>query len=377
MNKDETDNYAKNVLPTLLARYNPEDIYNVDETGLFYKLLPDKAYTMKNEACHGGKNSKERITLLLGANMTGTDKLRPIVMGKAVKPRCFHRINVNALPVTYTANRTAWMTSEIFNQWLSKWNRRLQAANRNVLLFIDNCAAHNLIGGYSNISIHYLPPNATSVLQPMDQGIINSFKIHYRSRLVRRILAAIERRNGNMKINILDAINLLYTAWREVTPTTIANCFRKAGFVKEAEGAAEEVVEEPSEVDRNVWDAIQEQYEIDIPFENYVAVDDAVLTGENMTDEEIVQSVIASKDTIEVKKEEPEEEDEEEEVSDRVPENTAQCLESIAGIQAFFQTSSVPEYVLEALKTLEDHAVQSSIARRKKQCKLTDIFKKE
>ena len=96
-----------------------------------------------------------------------------------------------------------------------------------------------------------------------------------------------------------------------------------------------------------------------------------------MIDEEIVQSVIASKDAIEVKKEEPEEEDEEEEVSDRVPENTAQCLESIAGIQAFFQTSSVPEYVLEALKTLEDHAVQSSIARRKKQCKLTDIFKKE
>ena len=94
-------------------------------------------------------------------------------------------------------------------------------------------------------------------------------------------------------------------------------------------------------------------------------MDDAVLTGENMTDEEIVQLVIASKDTIEVKKEEPEEEDEEEEVSDRVPENTAQCLESIAGIQAFFQTSSVPEYVLEALKTLEDHAVQSSIARRK------------
>ena len=246
-----------------------------------------------------------------------------------------------------------------------------------MLLFIDNCAAHNLIGDYSNISIHYLPPSTTSVLQTMDQGIINSFKIHYRSRLVRRILAAIERGNGNIKINILDAINLLYTAWREVTPTTIANCFRKAGFVKEAGGAAEEVVEEPFEVDRNVWDAIQEQYEIDIPFENYVAVDDAVLTGENMTDEEIVQSVIASKDTIEVKKEEPEEEDEEEEVSDRVPENTAQCLKSIAGIQVFFQTSSVPEYVLEALKTLEDHAVQSSIARRKKQCKLTDIFKKE
>ena len=41
VNRIKTDNYAKNVLPTLLERYNPEDIYNVNETGLFCKLLPE------------------------------------------------------------------------------------------------------------------------------------------------------------------------------------------------------------------------------------------------------------------------------------------------------------------------------------------------
>ena len=101
-----------------MERYSPEDIYNVDETGLFYKLLPDRTYTFKGENCHGGKRSKERITLLLGSNMTGTDKLKPLVIGKAAKPRCFKGINIDSLPVLYRANAKAWMTSQIFNWWL-------------------------------------------------------------------------------------------------------------------------------------------------------------------------------------------------------------------------------------------------------------------
>ena len=218
-------------MPALLERYNPEDIYNVDETGLFYKLLPDRTYTLKNEVCHGGKHSKERITLLLGANMTGTKTIKPLVVGKSAKPRCFNGIHEDALPVTYTSNKSAWMTSDIFNQWLTRWNRQLQRVNRKILLFIDNCSAHNLTGNYSNIKIHFLPPNTTSVPQPMDQGVINSIKTKYRRHLVNRLLAAIDRNdNSRLNVNIREAINMLSMAWKDVTPTTIANCFRKPGF---------------------------------------------------------------------------------------------------------------------------------------------------
>ena len=80
----------------------------------------------------------------------------------------------------------------------------MQAKNRKVLLLIDNCAAHSISGNYSNIEIHFLLPNATSVLQPMDQGVIKSFKAHYRRRLLNRLLAAIDRGgHANFKINML------------------------------------------------------------------------------------------------------------------------------------------------------------------------------
>ena len=263
-----------------------------------------------------------------------------------------------------------------FNQWFSRWNRQLQAVNRRVLLFIDNCAAHNLTAEQSNINIKFLPPNTTSVLQPMDQGVIRSFKTHYRRHLVNRLLAAVDRNDNNFKVDILQAINILSIAWREVTPITVANCFRKAGFVKEdnpVDDGDQEI--NPEDI---FWDAVQEEFAIDVPFENYVAVDDDVLTSETMTESDIVDAVKKSNDAADIKPEEPEnDEGEEEEIQRYVPENTAQCLEYISGIHTFFQSSKVPEHVLEALKTLEDHALKSSVMRRKKQCKITDMFTKD
>lgn len=99
-------------LPKLTDGYSPTNIYNADETGLFYKCLPDRTLTLKNETCKGGKHSKERITVLLATDMTGQNKLPPLVIGKSAKPRCFK--GVKSLPFTYKSNKKAWMTSELF-----------------------------------------------------------------------------------------------------------------------------------------------------------------------------------------------------------------------------------------------------------------------
>ena len=44
-------------LPTILSRYKLEDIYNADEFGLFYRMLPAKTMHFKSEKCSGGKES--------------------------------------------------------------------------------------------------------------------------------------------------------------------------------------------------------------------------------------------------------------------------------------------------------------------------------
>lgn len=98
----------KRKLPEMLKKYHPKDIFNADETGLFFQLLPDHTYTFKGDQCHGGKRSKQRLTVLLAANMDGSEKLPLLVIGKYRKPRCFK--HVKNLPTTYRNNKTAWMT---------------------------------------------------------------------------------------------------------------------------------------------------------------------------------------------------------------------------------------------------------------------------
>jgi hypothetical protein len=76
-------------LPSLLEGYEPRDVYNADETGLFFNVLPDRTLAYKGETCHGGKHFKDRLTVLLCVNSDGSDEQVLIVIGKSSKPRCF------------------------------------------------------------------------------------------------------------------------------------------------------------------------------------------------------------------------------------------------------------------------------------------------
>lgn len=122
-------------LPNILKDYEADDIFNVDETGLFFKCLPNRTLTFRNEKCHGGKHSKVRVSVLVGANSTGTEKLKLLIIGKSRKPRCFQKHQ--KLPVNYDSNKKAWMTSVIFEKYMMELNEKFTAENRSVLFFVD------------------------------------------------------------------------------------------------------------------------------------------------------------------------------------------------------------------------------------------------
>ncbi|XP_062538252.1 tigger transposable element-derived protein 4-like [Armigeres subalbatus] len=177
------ENYMTNILPGLIKEYEPMDIYNADETGFFYKCLPDKTYAFKSESCHGGKYSKQRLTVLCATNMDGTDKLPLLVIGKSRNPRCFK--NVKSIPVAYRANSKAWMTSMLFEEWILEFDKRMIEEKRKVLMFVDNCSAHpkSVETKLKAVKLVLFSPNATSVLQPLDLGIIKTLKHSYRHKL--------------------------------------------------------------------------------------------------------------------------------------------------------------------------------------------------
>jgi hypothetical protein len=216
----------------LIESYKKEDIYNCDETGLFFKAFDKKSYVLPNEDKKSGKYSKERKTVLLCCNAVG-DKLSPFVIGKAVNPRCLKGINIKNLKMEYQNNSKAWMNCNLFCKWMNNLNNTMKSANRNILLILDNAPVHSRDKAFSNVKLLFLPRNTTSISQPLDQGIIRSFKQKYRNFLSRELL--INENHSRMEffasINLLKAFLLLTKAWAEVSKETIECCFCKSGVI--------------------------------------------------------------------------------------------------------------------------------------------------
>ncbi|KAJ8883238.1 hypothetical protein PR048_015078 [Dryococelus australis] len=108
-----------------------------------FQVYSDKTMIFKGESCSNGKLSKDRVTLLVGANMDGSEKLPLLIIGKSTNPGCFKSMKSKA--VEYEANRKAWMTCELFEKWLVKLDNKMSKQKREVLLFIDKCTLQKAI----------------------------------------------------------------------------------------------------------------------------------------------------------------------------------------------------------------------------------------
>ncbi|KAK3851777.1 hypothetical protein Pcinc_041598 [Petrolisthes cinctipes] len=92
-------------------------VYNADETGLYFRSIPTNTLADEKEKCvPGRKLSKTRVSALCGANATGSHRLQPVVVGTAKNPRCLRGL-MDRLPVIYYPSLKAWFNTRIFSDW--------------------------------------------------------------------------------------------------------------------------------------------------------------------------------------------------------------------------------------------------------------------
>jgi hypothetical protein len=84
------------------------------------------------------------------------------------------------------------------------------------------------------VKVVRLPPNTTSKLQPLDAGIIQSFKTRYRKRQLQYALDAIDDDLKPYNVNQLQAMTWIRTAWQSVTAECIENCWKHTGILDES-----------------------------------------------------------------------------------------------------------------------------------------------
>lgn len=220
---------------------SPEQVYNADETALFWRCTPKRTLTTENaESPSGFKASKDRVTVMCCSNAAGTHRCKLLVIGKSLHPRAFK--GMTQFPVHYRASKKGWVTTDITLDWFQKCFVPEARAHCNsvgldpkckILLILDNCSAHpkaDLLVK-DNVFVVYLPPNCTSLIQPQDNGIIRSMKCKYRSLLMRRLVSSVNSGTPVQKFikefNIKDAVYCLANAWKSVKTSTLKNGWHK------------------------------------------------------------------------------------------------------------------------------------------------------
>ena len=107
----------------LVRGWKAENIWNIDETGCFWKGLPEVSLNKKGSRCSGGKQSKQRNTWAFFVIAAG-GKEDPIVISQSERPRCFKTVKDASRPYKchYFANKKAWMNSDLMTDILTSLN---------------------------------------------------------------------------------------------------------------------------------------------------------------------------------------------------------------------------------------------------------------
>ena len=265
-------------------------IYNADQTGLYYRKLPNRMFVSpeKRKKARGTKlmKDKDRITVMVCVAADGSQQ--PLcVVGTAIEPRCFKsltdwhkQLTVQGTPCFYTNQSKAWFDTTVTLWW---FNTVFLPAHRKkhggaiAILLLDNFKAHKkaLPEGKAHggqVYVLYFPENMTAVIQPCDMGLINGLKCGYKVDLLHRALEladdpeALARALESAKLlqkslgqgsqgiddghkaNVLDAMFILEKIWtgdRHCQPRAVSNCWRKSNCLpQELEEALEDCADE-------------------------------------------------------------------------------------------------------------------------------------
>ncbi|XP_060103917.1 tigger transposable element-derived protein 3-like [Heteronotia binoei] len=337
----EEERWENAVPPSLLSQYNPSDIYACGETGLLFRATPEGLLMEPRQ------DARDRLTILLCTNLDGSDKRDPLIIGKGPKPFGFWGVGAE----TYRAHRKAWMTATIFSEWLQRFNEDMKCKQKSVALFLVPCAAHPSLE-LSNVKMVFLP-RQPSRLRPLEQGIIQNFKGHYRRRMLTRLIASLDSKAYSSpntlseQLTLLDAVHMIFQAWSEVCPQTVTNSFRAAGF-----STSPRIPAPPGDVVRALGFLNQEQFErfvlVDEGLECFGEQDSAERVGRDQRRENPISGT-------------PEEEEEEALALLLCP-SKAEVLESLAKLRRYFECQSASPGAFQTFYKLEDVVHGMSLA---------------
>ncbi|XP_050549651.1 uncharacterized protein LOC118268371 [Spodoptera frugiperda] len=232
-NKTNVDSFYDN-LATVMDRhkFEPQDIYNADETGITTVQKPDRVVARRGAHQVGSVTLAERgklVTVAFAANAIG-NVIPPFFVFPTVRYQ-EHFIRDGPPGSAGAANPSGWMQDETFMHFLEHFKKHTNVSlSHKVLLLLDNHYSHvhiNALDFCKNNGIILLsfPPHCSHRLQPLDRSAYGSLK-----KAVNSACDAWMRNHPGRTMSIYDIPGIVASAMPvALTASNIQAGFRKTG----------------------------------------------------------------------------------------------------------------------------------------------------
>jgi transposase-like protein len=217
------------------------DIYNADETNMYFSPQPTSTYAPRGSKTVSikGADSSSRCTIMLGASMSGK-KLSPFVIFKGKNCRSgYIKREIDGRDgypdgMEFGVQDRAWMDEALMLEWIEKVWKPSISCNKISYLILDECRSHLTAAvrkafADCNTEVDLIPGGYTSRLQPMDVGLNKPFKGYVRDNFTDWLIE-----NRNVKPTRQDVSKWIMNGWSRVSEQIVLNAFRGSGYIKTA-----------------------------------------------------------------------------------------------------------------------------------------------
>lgn len=233
-NKTNVDAFYDNLTIVMnRQQFEPQNIFNVDETGITTVQKPNRIIARRGSRQVGALTSAERgtlVTLAFAANALG-NVIPPLFVFPRVRYQD-HFIRDGPVGSVGAGNPSGWMQEETFILFLKHFQKHSNASVSNkVLLVLDNHSSHIHINALdfcklNGIVLLSFPPHCSHKLQPLDRSVFGPLK-----KAINTACDAWMRNHPGKTMTIYDIPGIVTTAMPlAMTPSNIQAGFRNTGI---------------------------------------------------------------------------------------------------------------------------------------------------
>lgn len=232
-------------LLTETDKYEPRNVFAMDETAVLYTLPPTQNAVVENPL-----RAKKRFVLSLATNADGSEKLQPLFVSHHEHPKCFRKKTAEQHGLHYFANNKAWMTGVIFSRWLQRLDFAMANQKRRILLFVNDAPSHVVSHlELKNVTVFVLTGGTAQMLNPVTTRLVTSFKKQFRRCYLQHALdkAALSR-DGMFDVDVLQAMKWAASSWEKFSDETIKRAWLASNLLRpRLEMQGHELLQDPSE----------------------------------------------------------------------------------------------------------------------------------